>query len=143
MASVFDVADYVLQQWGPMSAMKLQKLVYYSQAWHLVWSDSALFDEPIQAWANGPVTPALYEKHRGSFKLAVGYFKGHPEALTADEAESVDKVLSVYGKKSSQWLSDLTHMETPWQVAREGVADGERSNKEISLASMSEYYGGL
>lgn len=143
MASVFDVADYVLQQWGPMSAMKLQKLVYYSQAWHLVWSDSPLFDEPIQAWANGPVTPALYEKHRGSFKLNCGYFQGQPEALTPDEAESVDKVLSVYGKKSSQWLSDLTHMEAPWQLAREGVADGERSNKEISLASMSEYYGGL
>lgn len=36
MASVFDVAAYVLEKMGPMSAMKLQKLVYYSQAWALV-----------------------------------------------------------------------------------------------------------
>jgi hypothetical protein len=26
-----------------MSAYKLQKLVYYSQAWHLVWADEPLF----------------------------------------------------------------------------------------------------
>ena len=34
-----DVADYILQEHGAMSAMKLQKLVYYAQAWHLVWED--------------------------------------------------------------------------------------------------------
>ncbi|WP_307850044.1 MULTISPECIES: type II toxin-antitoxin system antitoxin SocA domain-containing protein [unclassified Saccharopolyspora] len=42
-----------------MTAMKLQKLVYYSQAWHLVWDERPLFDEPVQAWANGPVVPDL------------------------------------------------------------------------------------
>ena len=59
-----DVADYILAKKGTMSAMKLQKLVYYAQAWHLVWEDKELFPEEIQAWANGPVVPSLYTLHQ-------------------------------------------------------------------------------
>ena len=44
MATVFDVARYILEKYGPLSAMKLQKMVYYSQAWSLVWDDAPLFD---------------------------------------------------------------------------------------------------
>lgn len=44
MANVFDTAKYILEQSGPMSAMKLQKLCYYSQVWSLVWDDSPLFE---------------------------------------------------------------------------------------------------
>jgi hypothetical protein len=58
-ATVFDVAAYILEKKGEMSAWRLQKLVYYSQAWSLVWDERPLFDEPIQAWANGPVCLAL------------------------------------------------------------------------------------
>ncbi len=72
---VIDVADYILLQHGAMSAMKLQKLIYYSQAWHLVWEDKALFDEEIEAWANGPVVPILHSMHRGHFKLETGFLK--------------------------------------------------------------------
>lgn len=56
--TVFDVAEYILEQHGEMTSMKLQKLVYYCQAWHLAWSDEPLFRESIEAWANGPVVPA-------------------------------------------------------------------------------------
>jgi len=123
--------------------MKLQKLAYYSQAWHAVWSDAQLFPERIEAWANGPVVPALYEKHRGQFILNQGQFKDDPGELTNDEADSVARVLKAYGSKTSQWLSDLTHMESPWVEARAGVPDGERSNIEIPLGAMAEYYGAL
>jgi uncharacterized phage-associated protein len=67
MADVFDVAEYILQKQGSMTAWKLQKLVYYSQAWALVWDQKPLFPERIEAWANGPVSPDLYQKHRGQF----------------------------------------------------------------------------
>ena len=43
MASVFDVAAYILHRAGTMTAMKLQKLVFYSQAWSLVWDEKPLF----------------------------------------------------------------------------------------------------
>src|SRR5680860_208464 len=69
MASVLDVAEYILKETGSMTTMKLQKLVYYSQAWSLVWDEKPLFGEPIEAWANGPVVRALYEAHRGRFQV--------------------------------------------------------------------------
>ena len=61
MVSAHDVAAYILEEHGPLSAMKLQKLVYYSQAWSLVWDDRQLFREAVEAWANGPVVRELYE----------------------------------------------------------------------------------
>lgn len=73
--TVFDVAEYILEQYGEMTAMKLQKLVYYCQAWHQAWSDEPLFRETIEAWANGPVVPALYEAHRGVFRVGPGFFR--------------------------------------------------------------------
>ena len=139
MASVHDVAAYILDKSGMMTAMKLQKLVYYSQAWSLVWDDAPLFRERIEAWTNGPVVPALYDKHRGQLQVR-SWSSGDPTALTRTQRETVDAVLKFYGKRSSQWLSDLTHREAPWVKARIGVAAGERGRKEISHASMVEYY---
>ncbi len=142
MASVHDVAAYILQKQGPMSTWKLQKLVYYSQAWHLVWDDEALFDEPIKAWANGPVVPELYRAYRGRFKVDAAA-KGDATKLTESEAETIDSVLDFYGAKTGHWLSELTHQERPWQAARAGLSPGERGNREITADSMAEYYSSL
>ena len=67
--SVVDVARYILDTLGEMTTWKLQKLCYYAQAWSLVWDDSPLFEDRIEAWANGPVVPALYEQHRGQYYI--------------------------------------------------------------------------
>lgn len=144
MANVFDVAKYILTKQGEMTAMKLQKLAYYSQAWHAVWEEKPLFDEQIQAWINGPVVPTLYELHRGKFLVTKEDISSTSNSLLTDsEKESIDKVLSFYGDKSSQWLSDLTHSEEPWKCARKDLAPNERGSKEISLRSMAEYYESL
>ena len=142
MPNVFDVAAYILKKNGPMTAMKLQKLVYYSQAWSLVWDDNPLFPEEIEAWANGPVVPALYDWHRGAYKVASCH-KGDHESLTPEQMETVDGILAFYGDKTSQWLSDLTHSEDPWRDARKGLAPGQWGRRTISHAAMGEYYGSL
>jgi uncharacterized phage-associated protein len=142
-ATVLDVAAYILQKQGSVSAMKLQKLVYYSQAWHAVWEEQPLFEERIEAWANGPVVPVLYQQHKGKFRVEASDIDGDAGALSASEAESVDIVLQTYGDKNPQWLSDLTHAELPWIEARGDTPPLARSNAEIGLASMMEYYSGL
>jgi uncharacterized phage-associated protein len=142
MATAHDIAAYILMRLGAITAMKLQKLVYYAQAWSLVWDESPLFGERIEAWANGPVIPALYESHRGEFKVE-SIPLGNPQRLSENERETVDKVLEFYGDKSSQWLSELTHKEDPWLNARQGMGAGQRSSQEITLDSMMEYYSGL
>lgn len=144
MALVIDVAKYILTKAGEMTAMKLQKLVYYSQAWSLVWDECALFDEDIQAWANGPVVPVLYGYHRGQFKVNENTFAdGDIDVLTPNQKDSIDKVLDTLQEKSGQWLSELTHMESPWKDARGTLKPTERCDSVISLSAMHEYYSSL
>ena len=145
MATAIDVAAYIVQEKQPITHMKLQKLVYYSQAWSLVWEEAPHFPEPIQAWVNGPVVPGLFAKFQGKFSILPGDFPAGVggENLTETERDNIRKVLDFYGEKNPQWLSDLTHMEKPWQDARTGLAGNERGSHEIPSASMAEYYGSL
>ncbi len=142
MATAHDVAAYILERKGTLSAMKLEKLVYYSQAWSLVWDDRPLFADRIEAWANGPVVPALYNKHRGQFSVTE-WPAGNSDALDETARETIDIVLDAYASRNAQALSDLTHRETPWRDARIGIADGEVGDREITQASMMEYYSSL
>jgi len=141
MTSVHDVAAYILSKLGPTSAMKLEKLVYYSQVWALVWDSKPLFSARIEAWASGPVVPALYYRHRGQFEVKT--WSGNPQNLKPQERQTIDAVVKFYGDKTPFWLSELTHRERPWLEARRNLAPGERGKEEITLASMVEYYSGL
>jgi uncharacterized phage-associated protein len=145
MARVEDVAAYILTKRGSMSAMKLQKLCYYAQAWHLVWDDRPLFDNRIEAWANGPVIPDLYKLHRGRFQLSAGEIAGDPSRLDDSEVETIEAVLEFYGDRSAHWLSELTHREAPWADTRAaaGLGPMQRGDVEIDHAAMAEYYDGL
>lgn len=142
IASVHDVAAYILKRRGKMTVMKLQKLVYYCQAWSLVWDERPMFAARIEAWANGPVIPILYNVHRGLFQMAE-WPDGDPDKLGKDARETVDAVLKYYGGQTAQWLSDLTHAEDPWRDARKGTPEGERGSAEITHAALHEYYSGL
>jgi uncharacterized phage-associated protein len=144
MATVFDVAKYILEQHGEMTAMKLQKLVYYSQAWHSVWADEYLYNERIEAWANGAVVPALYNAHRGLFKINNTILaQGNSRNLTADEKSNIDLVLKFYGEFSAQQLSDLNHQEDPWINARGDTPPMARSGEEIRKEDIYEYHLGI
>lgn len=142
MASVHDVAAYILARQGLMSTWKLQKLAYYSQAWHLVWDEEPLFEERIQAWANGPVVRELYDGHKGSFTAEV-WNGGDPDRLAENERETIALVLEDYGHLTGRQLSHLTHNEGPWQEAREGLPPTARSTREITPESMHAYYSAL
>ncbi len=123
--------------------MKLQKLVYYAQAWSLVWDEKPLFNSRIEAWANGPVCRDLHACHRGEFTAKTDMFPGDSSQLTADAKDTIDAVLVAYGHLSGQQLSDLSHRERPWCEAREGVADGAASTNEVSLEVMQDFYSAM
>ena len=141
MARAVDIAEYILERFGPMSAWKLQKLVYYSQAWNLVWYDAPLFSERIEAWANGPVVRDLYKQHRGEF--IVETVRGDANTLSGIEQSTVETVFGHYGRHTAHYLSQLTHLEMPWINARAGVPEGVRSTNEITPDAMHEYYSSL
>lgn len=142
--SVYRLANYILEKQGAMTAMKLQKLLYYSQAWSLVWDEKPLFSQRIEAWANGPIVPEVYKKHKGRFNLPKRFFSiKHKSQFTTEQKETINAVLEGYGDKGSFELSELTHREAPWKNARKGLEPGERGNREITHAAMAEYYSSL
>lgn len=144
MATVFDVAKYVLEHTGRITTMKLQKLVYYCQAWSLGWDGVPLFEEDFQAWANGPVCVELFDLHRGRFVVDPSFLRDIPAFdFDSDALETMDSVLSYYGDKEPQWLSELTHKEAPWKEARAGTPSGAPSSRIVTKDSMQQYYGGL
>jgi len=146
MATVFDVAKYILKQTGPISSMKLQKLVYYSQAWSLVWEEKPLFSNRIEAWANGPVSPELFDRHRGKFIIEAADFSyANDDSLNENQKDTINKVIEFYNKYDSASLSELTHREDPWKDARKraNVEEGDRCNEEIKLDDMQKYYEAL
>jgi uncharacterized phage-associated protein len=142
MARVHDVAAYIIGKLRPLDAMKLQKLLYYSQAWSLVWDGRPLFSSKIEAWANGPVVRDVFKAYQGQYKISESRF-GDREALNPIEKKTVDAVLKFYGPKTGFYLSELTHKERPWRETRQGIAPGEPSDREITKAAMLEYYGAL
>jgi uncharacterized phage-associated protein len=145
MAHVQDVAAYILGKQGCMTAMKLQKLCYYSYGYHLAWEERRLFPERFEAWANGPVCPELYGLHRGRLQLGPGDVSGDPGEMDDGERESVDLVLGAYGGLSAHQLSAMTHREPPWVDARTraGAAPLERSNERLDDEEIFEYFDAL
>lgn len=90
MATVVDIASYILNKYGSLTTMKLQKLAYYSQAQSLVATGRPLFDDDFQAWMNGPVVPSLFRLHKGRFFVDPGFFDefGSPEKLSDEQKAS-------------------------------------------------------
>ena len=148
MATVFDVGKYIVDKLGTIDTWKLQKLIYYCQVWSLVWDERPLFNSRIEAWANGPVCKELYEHHKG--KYAVGpelpmwtNTSANPSALTESERETIDIVIKDYGSMAGHELRALTHLEDPWNQAREGVPLMAHCENEITHEMMRLYYGAL
>lgn len=138
-----DVAEYILSTKGRMDTMKLQKLVYYSQAWSLAWTSAALFEDEIQAWANGPVVRSLFNAHRGRYTVGPGDVGGNAAALDSKQKAIVDIVTNHYGKWTGQQLSEIAHGERPWINARKGLGPTERGNAVIDPTEMQDFYSAL
>ena len=143
--SVFHVAREIVELANDgLTPLKLQKLAYYCQAWSLVWRERPIFNEEFQAWANGPVNPELFSKHKGVYLLSKDFLAEYTGFQFNDEDNrTIKAVLSFYGDKEPFYLSELTHMERPWRDARGSTPLGEASSEVISKESMQDYYTGI
>lgn len=145
MATVYDVAKYIIDRCGAMSAMKLEKLVFYSQAMSLVWDDVPLFEDDFEAWQKGPVCRKLFQAHKGKFMLEDSSFldKYAPNVnhLSKDQKETIDVVTDSLKDYPPYKLSAMTHAEDPWKEARKGCPENAHCENIISKESMERYYG--
>ncbi|WP_336644620.1 Panacea domain-containing protein [Microbacterium sp. USHLN186] len=121
--------------------MKLQKLCFLAQGWNLGLLNRQLFSEDFEAWANGPVAYALFDRHRG--KYTVSSWSGNPATLDHQERIVVDAVLRNYGALTGLQLSEITHEAgSPWARTRIacGVREGQSSNSTIPKNIIRDYY---
>lgn len=138
MATAKDVAAYLLMMQDEdagerITNLKLQKLCYYAQGFHLALFGRPLFEERIEAWEHGPVVPTLYH----SYKIHGWAGIPIPEhldtgALSPEERGLLDEVAEVYGQYSAWKLRDMTHAEPPWKDTERGQA--------ISHQAMQAYF---
>lgn len=150
MATLNDVADFVIAKTSEngqgLNLLKLQKLVYYCQAWHLAFGEGTLFDGKFQAWVHGPVSRELYDRFSDTKYIYSDVttadirkeFK--PTSLTPDERQHIDAVLEVYAKYSGDQLEEMTHREQPWIEARANLQLHERCETIINEDSMRACY---
>lgn len=127
--------------------LKLQKLVYYAQAWHLAMKNEPLFDEDFEAWVHGPVIPSLYFQYKE--------FGWKPIMRDDLSEDSLQKISSEFGEDLCKFMSELceeyfgssayelemlTHKEDPWKIARNGLAEDLPSHNIITKESLIKYY---
>ncbi len=116
-----DVADLLLSfsdanAGDLMSNMKLQKLLYYTQGFHLAIHNEPLFDDRIVAWQYGPVVLSVYERfkqHGGDAIPALDHEAGIN--LSDQQRKLIAEVYEQYGQYSAWKLARMTHEEPPWK----------------------------
>ncbi len=160
--NIKDVAVYIglssVTKGLSISPLKLQKLLYYAQAWFMVFNgrESTLFCDVPQAWVNGPVYPVIYYAYKDKAANMCDHLDSYAFydgdaleglqkisdklSLDTEQQELLESVVMMYGKLSQNQLIWLTHSEQPWADARSGLAPYERSEREISLDTMHDYY---
>jgi uncharacterized phage-associated protein len=144
--SASSIAEFFLQKANlsgkPITNKKIQKLVYYAQAWSLVVNKKPLFKEKIEAWVHGPAIRSIYAKYK---EFGFNPIKKEPDLALIKKISTTDKKLleqvwKLYGKYDSSYLEMLTHSEAPWQDARAGLEASENSEQEITQKSMKDFY---
>lgn len=155
---VLDVCRHVINysnehDYG-ISNLKLQKVLYFIQAYFLITKKdhNSCFNEKIEAWDFGPVVLEAYNEYKqyGSGDIPtiesfimfdeddvwnskrVGF---EDTAISDDDKSLIDKVVDKFADYSATDLVSLTHRQSPWIDAYTPY-----QNKEISIKSMIEYF---
>ncbi len=150
--NINDVCDYIILQVSEpekyLNNLKLHKLLYYVQAWHLAFYDEILFDGKFQAWIHGPVNREIYDRFKETKSLYSDVDQNDIrdsfdlDALSPDKTFHIDKILEAYAKFTGTQLEEMSHQEEPWNMARKGYRPTQRCEELIDENVMRSYYAG-
>lgn len=137
--NVFDVSNYVLEYCKKNNIKdctnkKLQKLLYYIQAWNLVFNDRRMFNSDIKAWLHGPVIETVYYEYKRFGFNPITSKICNTNVIEKNDIELINSVLNKYGNFDADYLEMRTHIERPWVEAR-------KTDKDIITdEGMKTYY---
>lgn len=140
MANILDVSRWFLSK-ESMSPKKIQKLCYYFVAWGYALMDGQIVeDDTFEAWVHGPVSKTLYNKYREYGWQDVPKEQYQDDKFDEKSLDLLESVYLTYGDLSANELEALTHTESPWQIARQGLDPYDSCNVEINTNDMKNYY---
>src|SRR5580693_3570184 len=120
-----------------LTNLKLQKLLYYAQAWYLALRGKELFAEEFQAWVHGPALPSQYQRFKKfEWRPIVQEGISRPKVKDPDILAHLIEIVDVFGVETASALEMMTHNEKPWQEARKGIPIDQVSKQIISKESM-------
>lgn len=127
-----------------VSNLKLQKLLYFVQAYSLAEFDEPIFSQKIEAWEYGPVIPEVYQyfKIYGPNPIPENHYfsridQSERSSLTSNAKTSVSEILKQLGSLDAFELVKISHEDgSPWHQ----VYNAKVSGIEISRQSIKDYY---
>jgi uncharacterized phage-associated protein len=131
---------FLCQEHGDvLTNLKLQKFVYYAQAWFLALNSKPLFNDDFQAWPNGPIQPNVFARFRqfGAGPITLG---GASPKFSSKIEEHIKDVMQSYGRLSAFEIDLLACQESPWMNARKGLDPDEPSSNLIEKSAMQKFY---
>jgi uncharacterized phage-associated protein len=148
-----NIADWFLCQvdrdaGDSITHKKLQKLVYYAQAWSLALNGRPLFNDELQAWRHGPVPRDLFDSFSGNGWQALPLpdqdkCSACNRLIADDDVALLEEVIEIYGGLTASRLEALTHNEEPWLEARAGLPLEASCTTNISKTTMKKFYSEL
>jgi len=127
------------EEGDPLTHFRLQKLLYYAQAWSVVLRETELFQEEIRAWKNGPVVEEVFRSlpdGRCAACVPENAFANAPD-LDPEDAAFVKSFWEAYSGYSASRLYRMTHSEMPWQKA---WTDRPNTNAPIPVEDIEVFF---
>ena len=144
MCTALRIAEYILclaQEYGDLiTNLKLQKLLYYAQAWFMVNNNGEkLFEDEIEAWQYGPLVPAVYNEYsrfgRNPIILDDNCYSSKFDDLCDNVKEFLEEFCQQFFRYSATEMVTATHKEQPWI---EAIEKGIRT--PIDTDTMYRFY---
>lgn len=158
MYNVLDVCRYVInysnQKDYGISNLKLQKILYFIQAFFLVSTEKhePCFKEKIEAWDFGPVVPEAYYEYKQYGSCDIPPIKTYiiPDyknlwnsqkinyddtVITSNDKYLINLVIDKFADYSATDLVSLTHKQSPWINAYES-----HKNNEITIKAIKDFF---
>lgn len=142
----FAAADYLIcemrERGELLTPLKLQKLIFYADAWSMALRGQELTNERFQAWVHGPVAVSQYHRFKEYQWRPIDAEISKPDLL-ADIRNHLDEVIDVFGSETAVALERMTHNERPWIEARNGYSDDEACTEYIDKKITKKFYASL
>ena len=121
-----ELAKYVIkvhsrpEEWEFITNLKLQKILYYIQWFHLAFFDEPFFDEDIYARQYWPVVKSVYNNYKDKWSSGITELyedDDFTKLISTDQQNLVSSVWDNYWQYSAFKLVEMTHDEFPWKNA--------------------------